>query len=110
MMLLAVIETANELLRLSEEHGLPLTRAIALVYLGWALGQANDNALGVQRMEEGLTAYYGLGPRIISTFAIRLSAETYLMDKQYEKGMGQVTWRSPHLRRSETDGACLRST
>jgi predicted ATPase len=89
-MMLLRLETANELLRLSEEHGLPLTRAIALVYLGWALGQANDNALGVQRMEEGLTAYYRLGPRNNLTFAICLSAETYLMDKQYEKGMGQV--------------------
>ena len=59
----AVIDTANELLKLSEEHGLPLTRAIALVYLGWALGQAGDNALGVQRMEEGLAAYYRLGAR-----------------------------------------------
>ena len=87
----AVIETANELLRLSEEHGLPLTRAIALVYLGWALGQAGDNALGVQRMEEGLAAYYRLGARNNLTFAICLSAETYLMDKQYEKSMEQVS-------------------
>ena len=87
----AVIETANELLRLSEEHGLPLTRAIASVYLGWALGQAGDNALGVQRMEEGLAAYYRLGARNNLTFAICLSAETYLMDKQYEKSMEQVS-------------------
>ena len=33
----AVIRTANELLTLSEEHGLPQTRATALAYLGWAI-------------------------------------------------------------------------
>jgi hypothetical protein len=66
---------------------LPLTRAIASVYLGWALSQAGDNAVGVQRMEEGLAAYYRLGARNNLTFAICLSAETYLMDKQYEKSM-----------------------
>ena len=86
----AVIDTATELLKLSEEHGLPLTRPIALVYLGWALGQAGNNAPGVQRLEEGLTAYYRLGARNNLTFAICLSAETYLTDKQYERAMEQV--------------------
>jgi predicted ATPase len=86
----AVIDTATELLKLSDEHGLPLTRAIALVYFGWALGQVGDNAQGIRRVEEGLTAYYQLGARNNLTFAICLSAETYLMGKQYEKGMEQV--------------------
>ena len=86
----AVADTATELLKLSEEHGLPLTRSIALVYLGWAMGQGGDNAQGVRRLEEGLAAYYRLGARNNLTFAICLSAETYCMDKQYEKGMEQV--------------------
>jgi hypothetical protein len=38
----AVLKTANELLALSEEHGFPQTRAAASVYLGWAMGQADD--------------------------------------------------------------------
>jgi predicted ATPase len=42
-------------------------------------------------MEEGLAAYYQLGARNNLTFAICLSAETYLMDKQYEKSMEQVS-------------------
>ena len=86
----AVADTATELLKLSEEHGLPLTRSIALVYLGWAMGQGGENAQGVRRLEEGLAAYYRLGARNNLTFAICLSAETYCMDKQYEKGMEQV--------------------
>ena len=78
------------MLKLSDEHGLPLTRAIALVYFGWASGQVGDNAQGIRRLEEGLTAYYQLGARNNLTFAICLSAETYLMGKQYKKGMEQV--------------------
>ena len=42
-------------------------------------------------MEVGLAAYYRLGARNNLTFAICLSAETYLMDKQYEKSMEQVS-------------------
>jgi predicted ATPase len=80
----AALDTATELLKLSEEHGLPLTRAIALVYFGWALGQVGDNAQGIRRLEEGLTTYYRLGARNNLTFAICLSAETYLMGRQYE--------------------------
>jgi class 3 adenylate cyclase len=34
----AAMNTATELLTLSEEHGLSQTRAFALVYLGWAMG------------------------------------------------------------------------
>jgi hypothetical protein len=49
----AALKTANELLALSEEHGLPQTRAAALVYLGWAMGQADDAPAGMQRVEQG---------------------------------------------------------
>nr|WP_240543112.1 AAA family ATPase [Bradyrhizobium canariense] len=36
----AVVNTASELLALSEEHGLPQTRATALAYLGWPWAKA----------------------------------------------------------------------
>jgi predicted ATPase len=42
----AVIDTATELLRLSEEHGLPQTRAMALVYLGWAIATRGGRRSG----------------------------------------------------------------
>ena len=59
----AVVNTANELLTLSEEHGLPQTRASALAYLGWAIGQTEDVSRGIRRLEEGLAMYNRLGVR-----------------------------------------------
>src|SRR5271166_1941030 len=59
----AVMNTATELLKISEEHGLPQTRAIASVYLGWAVGQTNDVAQGIRYLAEGLAAWNRLGAR-----------------------------------------------
>src|SRR6185437_6297079 len=53
----AVFNTANELLKLSEEQALPQTCATALAYLGWASGQTDDVTGGLQRLEEGLAKY-----------------------------------------------------
>jgi class 3 adenylate cyclase/tetratricopeptide (TPR) repeat protein len=86
----AVIDTANELLKLSDEHGLPQTRAIALVYLGWAMARTRDDIQGLRLLEEGLAAYSRLGTRNNLTLAICLSAETLFMAKRHEKGMEQV--------------------
>jgi predicted ATPase len=86
----AVMHTATELLTLSEEHGLPQTRAIASVYLGWAIGQTKDTAQGIQCLEEGLVAFNGLGLRSNLTLAICLLAETYFTGGRYESAMDQV--------------------
>jgi class 3 adenylate cyclase/predicted ATPase len=86
----AVVNTANELLTLSEEHGLPQTRAVALAYLGWAIGQTEDVSRGVRRLEEGLAMYNRLGVRSNLCLTICLLAETYFMAEQYEKGMEQA--------------------
>jgi class 3 adenylate cyclase/predicted ATPase len=86
----AVVNTANELLTLSEEHGLPQTRVVALAYLGWAIGQTEDVSRGIRRLEEGLAMYNRLGVRSNLCLTICLLAETYFMAEQYEKGMEQA--------------------
>jgi predicted ATPase len=86
----AVMDTATELLSLSEEHGLPTTRAVALVCLGWAVGQTKDVAQGVQRLEEGLVAFNRLGQRSNLSLAFCLLAETYLVSERYVSGMEQA--------------------
>ena len=87
---IAVVTTANELLKLSEEHGLPQTRATALAYLGWAIGQTEDVSHGIRRLEEGLAMYNRLGVRSNLCLTICLLAETYFMAGQYEKAMEQA--------------------
>ena len=86
----AAMNTATELLTLSEEHGLPQTRAAALVYLGWAIGQTKDVAQGVQYLEEGLAAFNQLGLRSNLTLALCLLAETHLTGGSYESSMAQL--------------------
>jgi predicted ATPase/class 3 adenylate cyclase len=86
----AVMDTAIELLALSEEHGLIQTRAIASVYLGWAVGQTKDLTEGVRRLEDGLAAYNRLGLRSNLCLAICLLAETYFTSGRYDSGMQQA--------------------
>jgi predicted ATPase len=86
----AVMNTTTELLKLSEEPGLPQTRAIASVYLGWAVGQTKDVAQGIRYLAEGLAAWNRLGARGHLCLAFCLLAETYFAAGQYEKGMEQA--------------------
>jgi predicted ATPase/class 3 adenylate cyclase len=86
----AVMDTATELLASSEEHGLIQTRAIASVYLGWAVGQTKDLTEGVRRLEDGLAAYNRLGLRSNLCLAICLLAETYFTSGRYDSGMQQA--------------------
>jgi predicted ATPase/class 3 adenylate cyclase len=88
----AVMDTATELLALSEEHGLIQTRAIASVYLGRAVGQTKDLTEGVRRLEDGLAAYNRLGLRSNLCLAICLLAETYFTSGRYDSGMQQANW------------------
>jgi class 3 adenylate cyclase/tetratricopeptide (TPR) repeat protein len=86
----AAKETANALLALSEEHGLPQTRATALVYLGWAVGQTDDFRSGMRPLEEGLALYNRLGARAHLCLITCLLAETYLKTGQYQKAIEQA--------------------
>jgi class 3 adenylate cyclase/predicted ATPase len=83
----AASKTAHELLALSEEHGLPQTRAAALVYLGWAMAQADDALAGIQSVEQGLTKFNQLGVRTNLCLMMCLSAETYFKAKQYDQAV-----------------------
>jgi class 3 adenylate cyclase/tetratricopeptide (TPR) repeat protein len=86
----AVIKTADELLTLSEEHGLPQTRATALAYLGWGRSQTDDLARGLETLLDGLEMYNRLGVRSNLCLMICLLAETYFASGQHEKSMEQA--------------------
>ena len=84
---LAVLDTASELIALSEEQGLPQTLAAALVYLGWALGQTKDVDQGANLVEKGLAAWNWLGSRSNLCFSLCLQAETYCRCGRYDEGL-----------------------
>ena len=83
---LAVLDTASELIALSEEQGLPQTLAAALVYLGWALGQTKDVDQGANLVEKGLAAWNRAGLRSNLCFSLCLLAETYYRCGRYDEG------------------------
>ena len=84
---LAVLDTASELIALSEEQGLPQTRAAALVYLGWALGQTKDVDQGTNLVEKGLAVWNQLGLRSNLCLSLCLLAETYCRCGRYDEGL-----------------------
>jgi tetratricopeptide (TPR) repeat protein len=84
---LAALDTAGELIALSEEQGLPQTLAAASVYLGWALGQTKDVDQGANLVEKGLAEWNRLGSRSNLCFSLCLQAETYCRCGRYDEGV-----------------------
>ena len=79
----AATAAATELLALSEEYGLPQARAIALVLLGWSVGQTGDIVEGLRFLEHGMAARNQLGVRINLPLCFGLMAETHLKARRY---------------------------
>jgi len=82
--------TATELLKLSEEHGLPQQRANALIFLGWALASSGDSTEGISLLEQGLDALRQTGERFYMTRSLCLLAESMLLAGRYSEGLDRV--------------------
>jgi DNA-binding response OmpR family regulator/class 3 adenylate cyclase/predicted ATPase len=87
----AVWETATELLKLSEEHGLPQPRSFALIFLGWALARSGQTSEGISCLADGLGALGKMGGRMHLTRSHCLMAESLLAAGRYAEGLEQVT-------------------
>jgi class 3 adenylate cyclase/predicted ATPase len=86
----AVIRTAQELLGLSEEHGLSQPRAYALSFMGWALARTGDTE-GITRLKEGLSVLSKTGIRTYLTRSLCLLGEGLLATGHYAEGLDQVS-------------------
>jgi predicted ATPase len=86
----SVMDTAAQLLRLSEEHGFFHHRANASVFLGWALACSGEVAEGIARLEEGIGALVKMGAQVNLTRSLCLMAEAHLSTRHYAKGLDQV--------------------
>jgi predicted ATPase len=87
----AVKVTVSELIRLSDEHGLPQGRANALLLLGWALARSGEVAEGIARLEEGLGIFSRIGFKQSLSASLCLLAESLLAAGRYADGLEQVT-------------------
>jgi class 3 adenylate cyclase/tetratricopeptide (TPR) repeat protein len=84
--------TANttELLKLTEQYGLPQQRAMGLVYRGWALASSGNEREGLALAEEGVTLLERSGARVFLSRTYGVIAEVHLIAGRYADGLRQV--------------------
>jgi predicted ATPase len=94
----AVRARAEDLIRFSTEHRLPVYRAAGTILLGWAQGyEAQTRGArperveeGIARMHEGLAELRALGMRMHLTHLLGLLVEAYLCAGRTEEGLSAV--------------------
>jgi predicted ATPase/class 3 adenylate cyclase len=86
----AALAAATELLDLADAHGIPVPRAHALVYLGWALSHSGDAVRGIARMDEGSRMMEEMGARVHATFVCGMMADALAIAGRYAEGSAQV--------------------
>jgi predicted ATPase len=85
-----VISYTRELLILSDTYGLPMPRAHAMIFLGWALSHESETAEGIARVEEGLNMLMGMGARMHLSEALWLSADSLLLVGRWREGLERI--------------------
>jgi predicted ATPase len=86
----AVVDSARELLSLSEQNALSQPGAYSLIFLGWSLACSGNVAEGIARLEEGLGILSRMGVRSYLTRSLCLMAESLLAAGRYSEGLDQV--------------------
>jgi predicted ATPase len=86
----AVFAHANELIHLTDVHGLPVPRAWGLSYLGWALAQSGEFAEGMARLDEGQSLLAAIGAQVHATFVLDMRAECLRLAGRYAEGLEQA--------------------
>jgi predicted ATPase len=85
-----VIANTTELMKLSEEYGLPQPRAMGLVYRGWALTSSGKATEGLALAEEGIAFLEQSGVRIFQSRTYCAIAEAYFTAGRYVEGLKHV--------------------
>jgi class 3 adenylate cyclase/predicted ATPase len=86
----AVLRIAPELLKLSEEYGLPQTQADGLNFFGWALARSSETTEGIVRLDKGIGMLMQMGARAYLPRARCLMGQTLLEAGRYAEGLEQV--------------------
>jgi len=86
----AVILMCEQLLRLSDEHGLFFNRGWAHAALGWGLSRSGNMEEGIVQAQEGLKIMDELGHRLSLPSALGLLADSFLAVGQYDQGLAFI--------------------
>jgi predicted ATPase len=79
-----------ELLNLAEKYGLPLPRAMGLLYRGWALARSGATEEGFALATEGTGLLERTGNQILLSRAYGVVAEIYLMGGRHVPGLSEI--------------------
>jgi class 3 adenylate cyclase/tetratricopeptide (TPR) repeat protein len=85
-----VTASTTELLKLAEQYGLPLPRAMALIYRGWALAYSGAADEGLALAVEGAALLERTGNRIFLSRAYGVIAEIHLLIGRYREGLSEI--------------------
>jgi class 3 adenylate cyclase/tetratricopeptide (TPR) repeat protein len=85
-----VAVNTSELLKLAEQYGLPLPRAMGLIYRGWALTHSGRADEGLALAIEGAGLLERMGNRMFLSRAYGVIAEIRLVVGRYREGLSEV--------------------
>ncbi len=80
-------EQAEAAVALATEHGLPYWLTCGTILSGWALAAQGRAAEGIEKMQQGLSAYRATGAELWRTHFLALLAEAYARAGQAEAGL-----------------------
>ncbi|MFC3106699.1 adenylate/guanylate cyclase domain-containing protein [Undibacterium arcticum] len=83
----ATRELAEATLALATEHGFPFWLTYGTILSGWALAEQGRAAEGIEKMQQGLSAYLATGAELWRTHFLALLAEAYGRAGQPEAGL-----------------------
>jgi predicted ATPase len=86
----AIFAPAQELLRMSEEGGLPQWRAHALIFLGWALALSGDAPDGIPKLHEAIDILSKIGHQVFLPRSLCLLAEALSVVGRHAEGLQAV--------------------
>lgn len=80
-------ELAEALISLATEHGLPFWLTSGTILSGWAVAAQGRIAEGIERIQQGLSAYRATGAELWRTHFLALLADAYARAGQAEAGL-----------------------
>ena len=87
----ATQQSADEMIALATEQGLPLWLALETMLHGWALVEQGQSDEGIAEMRRGLAGYQAIGSELNVPYFLGLLAEANGKTKQPDEGLALLT-------------------
>ena len=84
------IELATAAFDVSNEHGLVLYRAMAMIMQGWTLNEFGRHAEAIERINHGLEALQTTGTELVRPHFLGLLAEALLNARRYDEALEKL--------------------